>query len=81
MRHSVMHTHSLTNLSRHGQALWVGNRGELLVSQPLNGVFVISQIQLGANQDDGGVGAMVSHLRVPLRHHTRAHNNIQGQSH
>lgn len=54
------------NLSGHGQALRVGDRGELLVPQPLNGVLVISQIQLGAHQDDGCVGAVVSHLRVPL---------------
>lgn len=63
-------THSLTNLSSHCQALWVGDGGELLVPQPLDGVLVISQIQLGAHQDDGCVGAVVSHLRVPLGHHT-----------
>lgn len=64
--------HSLTNLSGHGQALRVGDRGELLVPQPLNGVLVISQIQLGAHQDDGCVGAVVSHLRVPLPCHRTA---------
>lgn len=34
--------YSLTNLSRHGQALRVGDGGQLLVPQPLNGVLVIS---------------------------------------
>ena len=66
-------SHSLTDLSCHGQALRIGDGGQLLVSQPLNGVLVISQIQLGAHQDDGCVGAVVSHLRVPLEHHTHKH--------
>lgn len=65
---------SLTDLPGHGQALRVGDRGELLVPQPLDGVLVISQIQLGAHQDDGCVGAVVSHLGVPLPSH-RAHTH------
>lgn len=69
----------LTDLSGHGQALGVGDRGELLVSQPLNGVLVISQIQLGAHQDDGRVGAVVSHLRVPLPRHQAAHTHTHTQ--
>lgn len=64
-------THSLTNFSCHGQALRVSDRGELLVSQPLNGVLVISQIQLSAHQDDGCVGAVMSHLGVPLQEEDR----------
>lgn len=78
-------TRSLTDLSRHGQPLRVGDGGKLLVPQPLDGVLVISQIQLGAHQDDGCVGAVVSHLRVPLGHrthtNTRVHvHNAKGQS-
>jgi hypothetical protein len=61
------HPHRLTYLSCHGQTLGVGDGGQLLVPQPFNGVLVISQIQLGAHQDDWGVGAVVSHFRVPLR--------------
>lgn len=60
----------LTNLFGHGQALGVGDGGEFLLLQLLDGVLVVSQIQLGAHQDDGGVGAVVSHLWVPLRHAT-----------
>lgn len=33
-----------TYLSGHGQALGVGDGGELLVPQPLNGILVISQV-------------------------------------
>lgn len=66
-------THSLTNLSCHGQTLGVSDRGKLLVSQPLYGVLVVSQIQLSAHQDDGCVWAVVSNLRVPLRHRTYAY--------
>lgn len=56
----------LTDLSGHGQALWVGNGRQLLVPQPFNGVLVITEVQLGAHQKDGCVGAVVPHLWVPL---------------
>ena len=56
----------LTDLFGHGQALGVGDGGQLLLLQLLNGVLVIPQVQLGAHQDDGCVGAVVTHLRVPL---------------
>ena len=56
----------LTYFFRHGQALRVDDGGELLLLQFLDGVLVVSQVQLGAHQDDGRVGAVVSHLGVPL---------------
>lgn len=56
----------LTNLPGHGQALGVRDGRQLLVSQPLDGVLVVTEVQLGAHQEDGRVGAVVPHLRVPL---------------
>ncbi len=56
----------LTYFFSHGQALRVDNGGEFLLFQFFDGVLVVSQVQLGAHQDDGRVGAVVSHLRVPL---------------
>lgn len=61
-------THGLTDLSRHGKALWISDRGELLVPQPLDGVLVVAEIQLGAHQNDGRVGTVVPHLGIPLSH-------------
>lgn len=61
----------VTNLFGHGQSLGIRDWVELLLLQLFNGVFVISQIQLGANQNDGSVGTMVSHLRVPLQTQTQ----------
>lgn len=57
----------LTYFFSHGQALRVDYGREFLLLEFFDGVLVISQVQLGAHQDDGGVGAVVSHLRVPLR--------------
>lgn len=45
----------------------VDDGGEFLLLQLLDSVLVISKVQLGAHQDDGSVGAVVSDLRVPLR--------------
>lgn len=61
----------VTNLFGHGQSLGIRDWVEFLLLQLFNGVFVISQIQLGANQNDGSVGTMVSHLRVPLQTQTQ----------
>lgn len=57
----------LTDFFGHGQALRVDDGGEFLLLQLLDGVLVVSEVQLGAHQDDGSVGAVVSDLRVPLR--------------
>lgn len=57
----------LTNLPCHGQALGVGDGGQFLITQPFNGVLVISQVQLGAHQDNGSIRTVVSDLRVPLK--------------
>lgn len=39
---------------------------QLLLLEFFDSVLVVSQVQLGAHQDYGRVGAVVSHLRVPL---------------
>ena len=56
----------LTYFFSHGQALRIDDGREFLLLQFLDSVLVVSQVQLGAHQDDGCVGAVVSHLRVPL---------------
>ncbi len=56
----------LTYFFSHGQALRVDDGGEFLLFELFDSVLVVSQVQLGAHQDDGRVGAVVSHLRVPL---------------
>lgn len=56
----------ITNLFGHRQSLGIRYCVKFLLLQLFNGVFVISEIQLGTNQNDGGVGTMVPHLRVPL---------------
>lgn len=57
---------SLTYFLRHGQALRVDNGRQFLLLELLDGVLVVPQVEFGAHQNDGGVGAVVSHLRVPL---------------
>lgn len=59
-------TKTPTNLFGHGQALWVRDGCKFLFFQLLNCVLVISQVQLGANEDNGSVGTVVSDLWVPL---------------
>lgn len=48
------------------QGLIVGNRLHALLAEGLKGVGVLSQIQLGADEDDGNVWRMVVDLGVPL---------------
>jgi len=48
------------------EALLVGDRSQLLLREALNGGLVLSQIQLGSNNEDGHIGAMVVDFRVPL---------------
>lgn len=44
----------------------IGDRRQLFLLQLLDGVLVIPQIQLGAHQDDGRGGAVMTNLGVPL---------------
>lgn len=52
--------------------------GELLLFQLLNGVLVITEIQLCPHQDDGSVWAVVPHLGEPLEMEQNARD---GRSH
>lgn len=70
----------LTYFFGHGQALGVDDGGEFLLLQLLDGVLVVSQVQLGAHQDDGSVGAVVSDLRVPLKGGRRGRQRVRGQT-
>lgn len=38
-----------------------------LFAKALDGVGVFSQVELGANQDDGNIGSVVANLWVPLQ--------------
>ena len=51
--------------------LRIGDWIEALLFQLLDGLFVIPQVEFGTNQNDGGVGTMVTHLRVPLENEER----------
>lgn len=55
-----------TDLLGHGQALRVGDGRQLLLLQLLDRVFIVPQVKFRPHQDDGCVGTMVSHFRVPL---------------
>ncbi len=68
-----------TDLFGHGQALRVGDGGELLLLQFLNGVLVISQIKLGSYQDDWSVWTVVSHFWIPLNTHNTFQNDQNNQ--
>lgn len=46
--------------------LGVGYGAQSLLLEFLNSLLVISQIQLGAHQDDGCVWTVVAHFRIPL---------------
>ena len=48
------------------ETLLMCDRGQLLLGQTLNGGLVLSQIQLGSDNEDRHVGAVVVDFRVPL---------------
>lgn len=50
----------------HDQGLLVRDRLHLAGSQSLGCCAVVSQIELGAHQDDGDIGGVVFNLGVPL---------------
>lgn len=55
-----------TNILGQCQPLRVGDGSQLLLLQFLDGVLVISKVQLRTHQDDGGAGAVVPYLGEPL---------------
>ena len=54
------------DLLGHLEALGIRERLELLRLQRLQSILVLAQVELGPDEDDGGVRAVVAHLRVPL---------------
>lgn len=63
----------LTDFFSHSKALWVSNGSEFLFFQLFNSVLVVSQVDLGSNQNDWGVGAVMPDLRIPLWEKETAH--------
>ena len=55
------------DLLGHRQGLLVGHRLHLPLAESFGGCAVVSQIELGADQDDRDVGGMVFNLGEPLR--------------
>lgn len=60
------------DLLGHGQGLLVRDGLHLAGSQGFGGRAVVSQVELGADQDDGDIGGVVFDLGIPL---------VAGQSH
>lgn len=58
-----------SNLLGHGECLFIRDGFHLSCTKGLRGRLVVSQIQLGADEDDGNVGCMVLDLRIPLGFH------------
>lgn len=50
----------------HVHALLEGDGGKALLSEAVDGLLIIAKIELGADQEEGGVGAVVLDLGVPL---------------
>ena len=46
--------------------LWICDWCQLLLLQLVNGVLVLPEIELGADQDDGHVGAVMPDFGVPF---------------
>ena len=53
------------DLVGHGLALLLGDGRLVLAGEVVDGLLVLSEIDLGADEDDGGVGAVVLDFAVP----------------
>ncbi len=62
----TLHVFNRPDLLGQGVALLLGGRGQTLLLQLLHCFCIAPQVPLGAHQQDGHVGAVVRHLRVPL---------------
>lgn len=62
----ALHVFGGLDLFGNCNGLFVLYRGHLLLPESLFGSFIISQIQLGSNEDDGYARRMVLNLGVPL---------------
>ena len=65
-RRRTLHVFVRLDLLGDNHRLLVLYRCHLLLSQALLGRFVVSKIELCADQDDGDIGRMVFYFRVPL---------------
>lgn len=61
-----------TDLLGHGQRLLVRYGFHLSCAKAVCGRSIVSQVQLGTDEDDGNVGGMMFDLRIPLRTHHRS---------
>lgn len=66
LQRGALHVLDGSDLLGQRVALLVGGRGQTLLLQLLHRFIVASQVFLGADQQDGNVGAVVGHFRVPL---------------
>lgn len=57
----------LTYFFGHGQTLRINDGGEFFLLELLDGVLVVSQVQLCTNQDYRRLGTVMSHLWIPLQ--------------
>lgn len=62
----ALHILDGSNCASHVATLLEGDGSEALLSQTRQGLLVIAKIKLGADQQEGSVGAVVLDLRVPL---------------
>ena len=54
------------SFSQRATYLWVVDWTEAFLLEFLSGLLVVPQVEFGPHQDDGSVGTVVAHLRVPL---------------
>lgn len=54
------------DLLRNHDSLLVLDRGHFLLAEALLGALIVSEIQLGADKDDGYIGGVMLDLGIPL---------------
>lgn len=65
----ALHVLDGSNFLGHLHTLLVGDGGLALGTELLDGLLVLTKIELGTSEHDGGVGAVVGDLREPLGAH------------
>lgn len=55
-----------SDVLRSSEGFVVGDGLHPLLTEALNGVGILPQIELGTDQDNGDVGGVMADLRVPL---------------
>ena len=54
------------SFSQRATYLWIVDWTEAFLLEFLSGLLVVPQVEFSPHQDDGSVGTVVAHLRVPL---------------